>query len=121
MPPPKQEKNTLALEAKVDNLERKLADMNRETNDKLDRILQFLKSPSEQSLGITTPLQNELVEGPIMAADELSTWARMQAFPPGSSPDWVMMEEAMEMEKEEKMEEGEGDGGVTLRLFRTHL
>lgn len=42
------------LEAKLDNLQREMGHMQRETDDKLDRLLQLCESPSEKPIQITT-------------------------------------------------------------------
>jgi Fungal Zn(2)-Cys(6) binuclear cluster domain len=57
IPPHKQDRNMLALEAKLDNLQREMGHMQREMNDKLDRLLRLCESPSEEPIQITT-LQN---------------------------------------------------------------
>jgi Fungal Zn(2)-Cys(6) binuclear cluster domain len=54
IPPHKQDKNALALEAKLDNLQREMSNMQRETNDKLDRLLQLYESLLKKSIQTTT-------------------------------------------------------------------
>jgi Fungal Zn(2)-Cys(6) binuclear cluster domain len=124
IPPHKQDRNVLALEAKLDNLQREMGHMQREMNDKLDRLLRFYESLSEEPIQITTlqnaalwsSVQTNFQQGavPIVsvdpadpdndttntlphshttAAENLPTRPMIQAFPPGSIPNYVMMEE----------------------------
>jgi Fungal Zn(2)-Cys(6) binuclear cluster domain len=70
IPPHKQDRNAIALEAKIDNLQRETNDMQREANDKLNRILQVCESsrndirtlaedlPPEKRARISTTLEN---------------------------------------------------------------
>ena len=44
IPPHKQDRNAIALEAKFDNMQREMSIMQRETNDKLNRLLQVCES-----------------------------------------------------------------------------
>ena len=124
IPSHKQDRNVLALEAKLDNLQREMGQLQRETNDKLDRLLRLCESPSEEPIQITTlqnaalwpSMQTNFQQGAIpmasvdpadpdndttntlpqshtTAAENLHTWPIVQAFPPGSNPNYVMMEE----------------------------
>ena len=114
----------LALEAQLDNLRREIGEvghMQRETNDKLDRLLRLYEGPFEEPIQITT-LQNAALwrsvhtnfqQGTIpmtlagpendttntlsyphtTAAENLFTRPSIQAFLPGSNPNYVMVEE----------------------------
>lgn len=70
IPPHKQDRNALALEAKIDSIQREMGNMQRETNDKLNRLLQVYESSRndiktlaedlspEKRARISTTLQN---------------------------------------------------------------